>query len=87
VKSTAASGEFRVNPLYKRQQAGDRLHLTLTFPSSDYEDEYGACRQYLPDQATIQLRSLQALEEGRRPGDLEDLIRRRVIVDLPKHYY
>ena len=81
------NGEFRVNPLYSRQQVGDRLHLTLAFPTSDYEEEYGACRRYLPDQASIDLRSIRALEAGGIPGDVEDLVRRRVIVDLPKHYY
>ena len=86
-RPAAPSGEFRINPLYRRQQEGERLHLTLSFPTTDYEDEYGACRQYLPDTATVDLRSLQALEGGGRPRDLEDLIDRRVIVDLPKHYY
>jgi hypothetical protein len=33
------------------------------------------------------MRLLRALEAGGVPGDLEDLVRRRVIVDLPKHYY
>jgi uncharacterized protein YbaR (Trm112 family) len=80
-------GELRINPLYKREQEGQRLHLTLSFPSPDYEDEYGACRLYLPDHATIELRSLRALEAGGRPADLEELIRRRVIVDLPSRYY
>jgi hypothetical protein len=80
-------GEFRINPLYKRHQTGERLHLTLSFPTPDYEDEYGACRQYLPDEAVIDLPSLRALEAGGRPADLDELIKRRVIVDLPKHYY
>jgi hypothetical protein len=61
------NGEFRINPLYSRQQVGDRLHL--------------------PDRASIDLRAIRALEAGGIPGDVEDLVRRRVIVDLPKHYY
>jgi hypothetical protein len=81
------TGEFRVNPLYSRRQVGDRLLLRLAFPTSDYEEEYGACRRYLPDEASIDLRSIRALEAGAIPPDVEDLVRRRVIVDLPKHYY
>ena len=76
-----------MNPLYVRQDTGDSVHLRLSFPSTDYEDEYGACRQYLPEEATLELASLRALEAGGRPADLEDLIRRRVILDLPKYYY
>ena len=48
-----ARGEFRVNPLYATERRGDRLHLHLQFPSPDYEDEYGACKEYLLTEATI----------------------------------
>ena len=43
-------GEFRVNPLYVAEtERRARSRLRLRFPSEDYEQEYGACRQYLPD--------------------------------------
>ncbi|MGC4085091.1 MAG: hypothetical protein QM736_23990 [Vicinamibacterales bacterium] len=80
------SGEWRVNPLYETRPDGAQLALTLRFPSTDYEDEYGACRQYLPDQVTIDAAALQALQAGARQPDLDDLVRRRVIVELPRHY-
>ena len=76
-----------MNPLYAVNRRGIAFTCGCRFPSTDYEDEYGACRQYLPDEATLELASLRALEAGGRPADLEDLIRRRVIVDLPKYYY
>jgi uncharacterized protein YbaR (Trm112 family) len=83
-----ARGEFRVNPLYATERRGDRLHLHLQFPSPDYEDEYGACKEYLPTEATV---ASSPLDELRRTGvvtpDLSDFVRRRVIVDLPKLYY
>jgi hypothetical protein len=82
-----ARGRFRVNPLYESEHRGDRLVLSLRFPSADYEEEYGACRKYLPDEATVELQSLQALETGVRNDLLDELIRRRVIVDLPENYY
>jgi hypothetical protein len=83
----AARGRLRVNPLYEAERRGDRLLLRLRFPSPDYEEEYGACRRYLPDEATVDLESLHALENGGRFDGLDELIRRRVIVDLPDNYY
>jgi uncharacterized protein YbaR (Trm112 family) len=85
---STAAGEFRLNPLYvEAAAAADTLTFRLRFPSDDYEQEYGACRQYLPEEVTIGRRALAAIAEGRVPGDLADLVRRRVIVDLPKNYY
>ena len=80
-------GTLRINPLYETVRSGDELRLRIRFPSPDYEDEYGACRRYLPDEVTIGAVDLKALESGGRPAALEELIRRRVIVDLPTHYY
>jgi hypothetical protein len=80
-------GELRINPLYAVAEDGDRLRLRLTFPSEDYEQEYGACRQYLPDSAVIERSAARALAEGRIPPGLADLARRRVILDLPARYY
>ena len=84
-----ARGEFRVNPLYAASDGDSVAHVRfrLQFPSEDYEQEYGACRQYLPEEVTISRQALQALEQGRVPAELADLMRRRVIVDLPKKYY
>lgn len=83
----AVNGRLRINPLYETTRNGDKVHLHIKFPSTDYEDEYGACRRYLPDDATIDANDLKELEAGRRPAALEELIRRRVIVDLPTYYY
>jgi hypothetical protein len=83
----AVKGTLRINPLYETIRNGDQLRLRIQFPSTDYEDEYGACRRYLPDEATIAIADLNALESGGRPAALEELIRRRVIVDLPTYYY
>ena len=80
-------GELRVNPLYAMEAQGERVRLRLKFPSTDYEEEYGACRQYLPDEVILDLSALAALESGRMSSELLDLARRRVIVDLPKKYY
>jgi uncharacterized protein YbaR (Trm112 family) len=83
---SASGGEWRINPLYEVADEGTRLHAVLRFPSGDYEYEYGACREYLPDDVFIDSAALQALQAGGAPESLTSLIRRRVIVELPKHY-
>ena len=40
-----------------------------------------------PTRSTIDRDALRALAAGRVPGELADLVRRRVILDLPKRYY
>ena len=82
-------GEFLVNPLYVAENPDEKTgpaRFRLRFPSDDYEQEYGACRQYLPAEVTIARADLDALAAGRVPAGAADLVRRRVIVDLPLHY-
>jgi uncharacterized protein YbaR (Trm112 family) len=81
------SGELRLNPLYEVEHDGEQVRLRLRFPSEDYEQEYGACRQYLPDTVVVDRRALSELEAGRLPAELAELARRWVIVDLPRRYY
>jgi uncharacterized protein YbaR (Trm112 family) len=82
------AGEFHVNPLYVPVAAAGEAsaRFRLTFPSEDYEQEYGACRRYLPDEVTIARADLAALAAGRVPPGAADLVRRRVVVDLPLRY-
>jgi uncharacterized protein YbaR (Trm112 family) len=83
----AMAGELRINPLYVQEPDGDRIHLRLAFPNEEYADEYGACRQYLPETLTLERAAVAALAGGRVSAALTDLLRRKVIVDLPKRYY
>jgi uncharacterized protein YbaR (Trm112 family) len=82
-----APGELRVNPLYVAQSQGDRVRLRLQFPSDDYAEEFGACRQYLPDEVVVGEAALTALREGHVLPELAELVRLRVILELPKRYY
>ena len=66
---------------------GDQMCLRLQFPNDDYEQEYGACRQYLPDEVAVGREALATLPASSVSGPLADLARRRVILDLPKRYY
>jgi len=86
-QSPGAPGELRLNPLYHAEPVGDRLRLRLSFPSDDYKEEFAACRQYLPDDLVVDKAALAALGTGALPPAMVDLVRRRVILDLPKRYY
>lgn len=85
--ATGLSGEFRVNPLYHVEERGDALKLRLQFPDREYEDEYGACKRYLPDTASVSRSALDTLNATGIPGPLDILVRDKVIVHLPHKYY
>jgi uncharacterized protein YbaR (Trm112 family) len=82
----APLGQFRVNPLFAAQDDGESVRFNLRFPSDDYEQEYGACREYLPDTFVLTRAALDAIAAGRLTDDLSELVRRRVLVDLPRKY-
>jgi uncharacterized protein YbaR (Trm112 family) len=81
-----ARGEFRLNPLYEARPEGDRVRLRLRFPSEEYEQEYGACRGYLPEDLLVDAAALAALPAAAAAGPLADLAARRVILDLPVRF-
>jgi hypothetical protein len=80
-------GELRINPLYAVDEQESGVTLRLSFPDADYESEFGACRHYLPDAVALDRASLARLASRRLTPDLEALVRRRVILDLPRRYY
>lgn len=82
----AWGGELRLNPLYAARPNGDGTQLQLRFPSQDYEDEYGACRRYLPETVHLDRPVLDAVERGTRSGPVAELIRRRIVLDVPPRY-
>ena len=59
----------------------------MRFPSEDYEQEFGACRQYLPDEVVVDTAAMAALGQRPLPPAMVDLVRTRVLLDLPKRYY
>lgn len=81
------SGEWRINPLYAIEETAEHLRGVLRFPSPDYADEYGACRQYLPETVEIDRTALKVLQNQGAPGQLDELIRRRVILQVPRLYF
>jgi SAM-dependent methyltransferase len=84
--SNGVQGRLAINPLYGVQVDDRQVRLCLRFPSADYEEEYRACKLYLPESLTIDRATLRALDAGVRSADVDDLLRRRVVLDLPLGY-
>jgi uncharacterized protein YbaR (Trm112 family)/SAM-dependent methyltransferase len=82
----AVTGELRVNPLYRVERHGSSSILTLTFPTPEYEEEFGACRRYLPDTVTIDADLTGTILPGLLGAHGDELRRRRIIIDAPPHY-
>jgi hypothetical protein len=80
-------GRLRFNPLYVLQPEDDGMKLRLRFPSVDYEQEWGACRQYLPEEVFVSLRDVDAIHAGALNDELRELIRRRIVIDVPQAYF
>jgi uncharacterized protein YbaR (Trm112 family) len=83
---TALAGELRVNPLYRVERRGTQATLTLTFPTPEYEEEFGAVRRYLPETLTLEADLRGALEPSQFGADYVELRRRRVLLDTPPRY-
>jgi hypothetical protein len=87
LEEPVAEGDYYLNPLYVAEADGERVRLRLQFPSDDYADEYGACRQYLPEDVVVHRAALETLPAPAVPPALADLVRRRVVLRLPRLYY
>jgi uncharacterized protein YbaR (Trm112 family)/SAM-dependent methyltransferase len=79
-------GELKVNPLYRIDLQLDSSVLTLRFPTPEYEEEFGACKQYLPSTVTVPGDLTGPIVPGALGPHYEELRRRRVIIDAPPDY-
>ena len=80
------SGVLTVNPLYRVDYANGVSQLTLTFPTPEYEDEFGLAKRYLPPRATVKgdLRgTITPADTGSRYSEMR---RRRILIDAPPGY-
>src|SRR5205085_10035778 len=78
------SGVLRINPLYKVEQNNGAAILGLHFPSPEYEEEFGLCKQYLPERVEISAHMLKELSPA--DEEVQQLLERRVVLDLPSGY-
>ncbi|MDP6579444.1 MAG: methyltransferase domain-containing protein [Vicinamibacterales bacterium] len=81
-----ATGELVVNPLYRVERRDDATVLTLTFPTPEYEEEFGACRRYLPNTVTVDADLGGQIDRATLGARYDELRRRRVLIDAPPHY-
>ncbi|HIF21422.1 MAG TPA: hypothetical protein EYQ27_05805 [Gemmatimonadetes bacterium] len=79
-------GTLTVNPLYQVELLGESSILTLTFPTPEYEAEFGQCRRYLPDRITVEADLTGPISREKLGPDYEELRDRRVIIDAPLGY-
>jgi hypothetical protein len=84
--SAAVTGRLIVNPLYAVERTGAGTTLTLTFPTEEYADEFGACRRYLPDEVQVASDLRGALTPESVGPEYAELRRRRVLIDAPVNF-
>lgn len=84
--ATRKAGRLTINPLYAIESEGARQVLTRHFPSAFYEEEFAAAKRYLPERVELTAEQLEKLAAGTLDGGLEDLARRRVLLELPESY-
>lgn len=84
--SATVAGELIVNPLYTADRVGASTRLTLTFPTSEYEMEFGATKRYLPAAVTVPADLTVPFTAASLGDAYEDLRRRHVILDAPLDY-
>ena len=80
------TGELTVNPLYRVERRAGSSILTLTFPTPEYEAEFGECRRYLPDRITVEADLTGPILRETRGAEYEELRDRRVVMDAPVGY-
>ena len=88
--SVEVTGTLAVNPLYAVARTVTGSALTLRFPTPDYEDEFGACRRYLPDAVDLPFDATTPLDADAVRETLgaryDELRRRLVLIDAPGRY-
>ena len=81
-----ATGLLAVNPLYRVEYADGVSRLTLAFPTPEYEDEFALAKRYLPETVSVDADIRDAIAPAAVGPDYVELRRRRVLLDLPRHY-
>jgi SAM-dependent methyltransferase len=80
------AGALTPSPLYRVARNGTSSVLTLAFPTPEYEEEFGACRRYLPDHVTVEADLTAPIAVDALDAELSELRVRRVLIDAPVGY-
>ena len=55
--------------------------------SPSAEQALAIVRRYLPEELTLDRETVEAVAEGRRTPQVRELLRRRIVLDMPERYY
>lgn len=80
------TGVLAVNPLYRAAPSDGPTRLTLAFPTPEYEAEFSALKRYLPSTVIVTPDPRGPLTPADFGADYDELRRRRVLLDAPRHY-
>lgn len=82
-----AAGRLALNPIYDvSRQADGALSLRFRFPSEWYAFQNQRMLGYHAPEATVSPQVQACLQRGERSAEIEDLIRRFVVIGLPERY-
>ncbi len=80
------AGRLRVNPLYRIEHRDGVSRLTLRFPTPEYEEEFGGCRRFLPEQVSVKADLTGTISQSLLGQDYAELRRHHVVLDVPPDY-
>ena len=80
------TGVLAVNPLYRVDYADGVSRLTLTFPTTEYEEEFALAKQYLPHRVSVGADLRGAITPAGVGARYNQLRRRRILIDAPPRY-
>jgi SAM-dependent methyltransferase/uncharacterized protein YbaR (Trm112 family) len=81
-------GHLSLNPLYEigRVPHRDEIELLRRFPSDFYATDHAESKEYLPQSVKIPSQVLEDLNHNKRTADIDALIDRCVVLDVPERY-
>ena len=78
-----------INPIYKMKVEGDKILLEREFPNEFFRKEYPLTEKYLPERCEIDKRfvkSRRVCVSDSNKIEIENLMRKFVIINVPKNY-
>jgi hypothetical protein len=81
------AGRLQLNPMFApRPRADGGVTLTAWFDNIHFALQNAQATVYMPRRVVVEAATLAAVRAGERTPEVEELIRRLVIIGLPEHY-
>ena len=82
-----ATGKLTFNRLYtESERTAAKLCLKRSFPSSFYEQDHAQSKEYLPETVELTSQTLEDLAQERQTPDIERLIAKCVLLNMPEQF-